>query len=100
MAPSSRGLVLVLTFWVVAWPAASIRTRSPDSGWWGTREALALRQAAQVTTNQGDFAESERICQRGADLAVERRSPVARAWFLIGVASSRFARFNYRGALD
>jgi CHAT domain-containing protein len=99
MAPSSRGLVFVLTFWVVAWPAASIRTGSPDSGWWGTEEALALRQAARAPTLKGDFAESERIYQRGADLAVQRHDRVARAWFLSGVADSRFARFDYRGAL-
>lgn len=71
MAPSSRGLVLVLTIWVVAWPAASIRTGSPDSGWWGTQEAQALRQAARTPTRTGDFAESERIFyRRSADLAV------------------------------
>jgi len=99
MAPSSRGLVFVLTFWVVAWPAASIRTGSLDSGWWGTQEALALRQAARAPTLTGDFAESERIYQRGADLAVQRHDRIARAWFLSGVADSRFARFDYRGAL-
>jgi hypothetical protein len=48
MAPSSRGLALIFTPWVVAWPAASIRTGSAGSGWWGTQEALALRQAAQA----------------------------------------------------
>jgi CHAT domain-containing protein len=100
MAPSSRGLAFVLTFWVVAWPAASIRTGSPDSGWWGTQEALALRQAARAPTLKGDFAEAERIHQHGADLALEHHDPAARAWFLSGVADSRFARFNYRGALD
>jgi hypothetical protein len=61
MAPFSRGLVLVLTFWVVAWPAASIRTRSPDSGWWGTQEAFTLLQATRAPTPTGDFAESARI---------------------------------------
>jgi CHAT domain-containing protein/tetratricopeptide (TPR) repeat protein len=100
MAPSSRGLAFVLTFWVVAWPAASIRTGSPDSGWWGTHEALALRQAARAPTLTGDFAESERIYQHGADLAAERHDRVARAWFLSGVADSRLARFDYRGALN
>src|SRR5271166_5572100 len=100
MAPSSRGLAFVLTFWVVAWPAASIRTGSPDSGWWGTQEASALRQAARAPTRTGDFAESERIYQHGADLAVERHDRVARAWCLSGVADSRVARFDYRGALD
>lgn len=100
MSPSSRGLAFVLTFWVVVWPAASIRTGSPDSGWWGTQEAQALRQAARAPTLQGDFAESERIYQRGADLAAQHRDRVARAWFLIGVAGSRFSRFDYRGALD
>jgi len=57
MAPSPRGLVIVLTFWVVAWPASSIRTGSLFSGWWGTQEALALRQAARAPTFTGDFAE-------------------------------------------
>jgi CHAT domain-containing protein len=93
-------LVFVLTFWVVAWPAASIRTGSPYSGWWGTQEAVALRQAARAPTLQGDFAESERIYQHGADLALKRHDPAARAWCLSGVAGSRFAEFNYGGALD
>jgi hypothetical protein len=61
MAPSPRGLVIVLTFWVVAWPDSSIRTGSPFSGWWGTQEALALRQAARAPTFTGDFAEFERV---------------------------------------
>jgi hypothetical protein len=61
MAPSPRGLVIVLTFWVVAWPASSIRTGSPFSGWWGTREALALRQAARAPTFTGDFAEFDSV---------------------------------------
>jgi hypothetical protein len=64
MAPPSRGLVFVLTSWVVAWPAASIRTGSPDSGWWGTQEALTLRQAARPPTPSGDFAGSERVYRR------------------------------------
>ena len=92
--------MLALAFWMVAWPAASILTGSPDSGWWGTQEAQALRQAARLPTLQGDFAEAERVYQLGADLAVKRHSPVARAWFLSGIAGSRFARFDYRGALD
>jgi hypothetical protein len=66
MAPSTRGLVYVLTFWVVAWASASIRTRSLDSGWWGTQEALALRQAARAPTLTGEFAEAERILLFGA----------------------------------
>lgn len=61
MPPFSRGLALVLTFWVVAWPAASIRTRLPGSGWWGTQEALALRQATRAPAPAGDFAESARV---------------------------------------
>ena len=61
MPPFSRGLALVLTFWVVAWPAASIRTRLPGSGWWGTQEALALRQATRAPAPTGDFAESARV---------------------------------------
>jgi len=61
MPPFSRGLALVLTFWVVAWPAASIRTRLPGSGWWGTQEALTLRQATRAPTPIGDFAESARV---------------------------------------
>jgi tetratricopeptide (TPR) repeat protein len=100
MAPSSRGLVFVLTIWVVAWPAASIRTGSPYSGWWGSLEAVALRQAARAPTLTGDFAASERIYQHGADLAVVRHDPLARAWCLSGIADSRVARFDYRGALD
>ncbi len=100
MAPFPRGLAVVLTIWVVAWPAASIRTRSPNSGWWGSQEAIALRQAARAPTLSGDFANSERIYQDGADAAVQRHDPAARAWCLNGVADSRVARFDYHGALD
>jgi hypothetical protein len=46
---------------VVAWPASSIRTGSPDSGWWGTQGALALRQAARPPNLSRDSAGSERI---------------------------------------
>jgi hypothetical protein len=91
MTPSLRDLAFVLTFWVVAWPAASIRTRSPDSGWWGTQEALALRQATRAPALTGDFAESERIYRDAADLAVQPRDSAARA----GLGSSLINTENF-----
>src|ERR1022692_577232 len=100
MAPFSRGLAFFLAFWVVAWPAASTRTGLPRSGWWGTQEALALRQAVQEPIRNGDFAGAESFYQQGADLSAQHRDPTASALFLNGVASTRLARFEYRGALD
>ncbi len=99
MATSPRGLVLVL-IGMEAWLAAPIHTGSPRSGWWGTQEAVRLRQTARRYTLQGDYAETERIYQLGAEIAAEHRDPVARAWFISGVGDARFARFDYRGALD
>jgi hypothetical protein len=55
MALFFEGLAFVLTFWMVAWSASSIRTGSPDSGWWGSTEALALRQAARAPILTGDL---------------------------------------------
>jgi hypothetical protein len=77
MAPSPRGLAIVLTFWVVAWSASSILTGSHVSGWWGTQEALALRQAVRVLTLTRDFAGSNYPCgpldvQAGTVPAIER----------------------------
>lgn len=100
MAPFPRGLAFFLTFWVVAWPAASTRTGSLPSGWWGTQEAIALRQAVQETIRNGDFAGAERVYQRGADLSAQHHNSSAAAWFLNGVGSARFSQFDYRGALD
>jgi hypothetical protein len=69
MSPSARGLGLVLTSWVVASPASSIHTGLLGSGWWGTKEAPALRQAVPTpNTLTGESAESERVFRRASHL--------------------------------
>ena len=100
MASSSRGLEFVLTFGTVAWLATSVRTSSPGSGWWGTNEALTLRQAAKAAIAKGDFAETERVYARAERIASSRHDRLARAWCLSGIADARFASFDYRGALE
>lgn len=100
MAISPRGLAVVLTIGMVAWLAAPIHTGSPRSGWWGTQEAVKLRQTARRYTLQGNYSETERIYQQGAEIAAKHGDPVARAWFESGIGDARFARFDYKGALD
>ncbi len=98
MASPPRGLVFVLT--MVAWLTASIHTGSPSSGWWGTTEAIALRQAVKKSRAQGDFAAVEGVYRRLAELAARHHDPLARAWALEGAGGASFASFDYRGALD
>ena len=99
MASSGRGLALVLTFGMVAWLAAPIRTGSFGSGWWGTPEALKLRQAARNATVKGDFAAAESIYRRGAAAAALHHDAIARAWCVSGIGDARLAVFDYRGAM-
>ena len=99
MATPRKGLVLVL-IGMEAWLSAPIHTGSPRSGWWGTQEALQLRQTARRYTLKGDYAETERAYRKGAELAVKHRDPMARAWFVSGIGDARFASFDYMGALD
>ncbi len=99
MATPRKGLVLVL-IGMEAWLSAPIHTGSPRSGWWGTQEALQLRQTARRYTLKGDYAETERVYQNGAELAAKHRDPVARAWFVSGIGDARFASFDYVGALN
>lgn len=98
MAASPRGLVCVLT--MVAWLASSIRTGSSASGWWGSQEALQLRQAARHWITEGNFDQAERAFRHGADVAAQHRDLAGQAGFLEGVGSARFAGIHYRGALD
>lgn len=100
MAISPRSLACVLTCLMAAWLAAPIHSGPSGSGWWGSQEAIKLRQAARLSTVKGDLAEAERIYQHAGELAARHRDPVARAWSLEGVGDTRFANFNYRGALD
>jgi CHAT domain-containing protein/tetratricopeptide (TPR) repeat protein len=98
MASPPRGLVYVLT--MVAWLAASIHTGSPYSGWWGTQEATALRQAAKKSRAQGDFAGVRAIYRHIAEIAARHHDPLARAWALEGAGSASLAIFDYRSALE
>jgi hypothetical protein len=98
MAASWRGLAFVLT--MAAWLPASIHTGSLDSGWWGTKEALQLRQAAADSIRHGKFDEAERLYGTGVDLGARHRDPLAQAWFLDGVGSARLAQLHLRSAAD
>ncbi len=105
MPPFSRGLALVLTFWVVAWPAASIRTRLPGSGWWGTQEALALRQATRAPAPAGDFANHDipthstsRTTEPGSAQAAERlKVGLTKMGARAGLVSWRIKTENFLG---
>ncbi len=100
MATSTRGLAFVLTIGIFVVSPASVPPGSASSGWWGSQEALKLRQAARASTAKGAFSDTERIYREGAELAASHHDRGARAWFLSGVGDARFASYNYRGALD
>lgn len=98
MATSPRGLAFVLT--MAAWVPASIHTGSLHSGWWGTKEALQLRQAAAVSISEGHFDDAEQLYRSGVELGARHHDPLAQAWFLDGEGSASLAGFRFRRALD
>jgi CHAT domain-containing protein len=101
MAPIPRCLCFVLTFWiVVSRPSATIRTGSPDSGWWTAKPYLQLQQSAGRQIAAGHYAEAEQTFHKGVVEARRRNDQVALAAYLSGVAGTRLARFNYQGALS
>lgn len=98
MAISSRGLAIVLT--MAAWLPASIHTGSLQSGWWGTTEALRLRQTAALSISQGNFEDAERLYLSGVELGARHQDPLAQAWFLDGAGSARLAGLHFSRALE
>ena len=101
MALIPRCLCVVLTFWmVVSRPSATIRTGSPDSGWWTAKESIQLQQSAGRQITAGDYPGAEQTFQKGVAEARRRTDQVALARYLSGVAGTRLARWDYQGALS
>jgi hypothetical protein len=57
VATSPRCLCLVLTLWIaVLCLSAAVRTGSPDSVWWGTKESAQLQDSVRKRIRTGNFA--------------------------------------------
>ena len=101
MALIPRCLCVVLTFgMVVSRPSATIRTGSPDSGWWTAKESIQLQQSAGRQITAGDYPGAEQTFQKGVAEARRRKDQVALARYLSGVASTRLVRWDYQRALN
>src|SRR5215831_17745273 len=92
-------LVLALSV-VVSRPSATIRTGSPDSGWWETQAAKQLQRAARDQIVQGRYAAVEQIFAGGLPEAKLRGDRIAIAKLLMGVGGARMARYDFQGALE
>ncbi|HEY6344522.1 MAG TPA: CHAT domain-containing protein [Bryobacteraceae bacterium] len=84
---------------VIARPSATIRTGSPESGWYKAKLSQALAKSAHPKIAAGDYTAAEEIFALGVRLAQERKDRVALARYLSGVAGARHARFEYQNAM-
>lgn len=101
MATSPRCVCFVLTLWMaVLRPSAAIRSGTPDSFWWGTKESVQLQDAIRKQLKAGDFAAAEALFEKCVTEVVGRRDRVAATRCHSGIASTRMARLDYRGALS
>ncbi|MBV8846678.1 MAG: hypothetical protein JO307_28050, partial [Bryobacterales bacterium] len=92
------GLVVALLA-VVSRPSATVRTGSPDSGWWGSKEAKQTIESARKEIQGGHYAAAEGVFAQAAAAAKRRGDRIATARLLSGVGGARLARFDYTGAL-
>ncbi len=100
MATSPRCLCLVLTLWIaVLRPSAAVRTGSPDSVWWGTKESARLQDSIRKQIKTGNFAAGEALFDKCLGEALRRGDRIAAARCKSGAAGTRMARFDYQGAL-
>jgi CHAT domain-containing protein len=100
MASRFWRLCLVIAFaMVIARPSATIRTGSPESGWYKAKLSQALAKSAYPKIAAGDYTAAEEIFALGVRLARERKDRVALARYLFGVAGARHARFEYQSAM-
>src|SRR5215471_12039378 len=92
-------LVLALSV-VVSRPSATIRTGSPDSGWWETQAAKQLLRSARDQIVQGKYLAAERIFADGVAQAKRRGDRISTARLLLGVGGARMAHFDFQAALE
>ena len=101
MAAISWRLCLVIALSVVvSRPSTTMRTGSPDSGWWGTKEAKQLQGSARKEIVAGNYAAAEKIFAEAALRAKARGDRIATARLLSGIGGTRMARFDYQAALN
>ncbi len=100
MATSPRCVCFVLTLWMaVLRPSAAIRSGSPDSFWWGTKESAQLQDLIRKQLKAGNFAAGEALFQKCLAEVAGRNDRVAVARCQSGVGGTRMARLDYQGAL-
>ncbi len=101
MATSPRCVCFVLTLWMaVLRPSAAIRSGTPDSFWWGTKESAQLQDSIRKQLKAGNFAAAEALFQKCLAEVVGRHDRIAVARCQSGIASTRMARLDYQGALS
>jgi CHAT domain-containing protein len=101
VATSPRCVCLVLTLWMaVLRPSAAVRSGSPDSIWWGTRESAQLQDSIRKLLRAGNYAAGEALFQKCLAEIVGRHDFVAEARCQSGIAGTRMARLNYQGSLS
>ncbi len=65
MATSPGCLCLVLTLWIaVLRPSAAVRTGSPDSVWWGTKESARLQDLVRKQIKTGNIAAGKALLDK------------------------------------
>jgi CHAT domain-containing protein len=100
VATSPRCVCVVLTLWMaVLRPSAAVRSGSPDSFWWGTKESAQLQDLIRKQLKAGNFAAGEALFQKCLAEVVGRHDFVAEARCQSGIAGTRMARLDYQGAL-
>jgi len=82
-------------------PPTAIRTGSVDSDpWWGTKEAVAIRRAAEQFRAVRNFAAAEAEDQRGLELARRRHDDRAAFVYLASLGAVRLEQSKHRSALE
>lgn len=101
MATTHRCLCVILTLWMVSSrPSASILPEASFGAWWGTPESRIIARQADKARRAGDFSGAEAYYRQGYDDGVRRHDERAVAGYLSGIAASRLAQVDYRGALQ
>jgi tetratricopeptide (TPR) repeat protein len=101
MVTTHRCLCVILTLWMVSSrPSASILPEASFGAWWGTPESRIIASQADKARRAGDFSGAEAYYRQGYDDAVRRHDERAVVGYLNGIAASRLAQVDYRGALQ
>jgi CHAT domain-containing protein/tetratricopeptide (TPR) repeat protein len=67
---------------------------------YGSPDAAKMVLRARDAYRNHRFEQASRLSEQGYQDALRRHHPRAQVWFLIGLAGSNYATYNYRQALD